>query len=196
MGKEIMRSLLLLFALLSLAGCQTPITPESAASIDLSKNGILVVSVRKKGDPEDVKKVTVEFYLRGQTPGTTSPFVNSSKELWVLAVPPGDYSISDWYMVVAQEKRASSEQKYAFTVKAGSITYIGCLESEVEREKDMFGLKWVPKASPRVRDMRQEDVSAFRSAYPAWSSLDVDFQVADGFEWKDVQTSRGKIPGI
>ena len=196
MGKDIMRSLLLILTLLSLAGCQTPVTPESAASIDLSKNGIVVVSVRKKGDPEDVKKVTVEFYLRGQTPGASSPFVNSSKELWVLAVPPGNYAISDWYMVVGQEKRASSEHKYVFSVKAGGITYIGCLESEVGREKDLFGLKWVPKALPHVRDMSQEDIAAFRLAYPAWSGLAVDTQVTDGFEWKDAQTSRGKIPGI
>jgi hypothetical protein len=99
-------------------------------------------------------------------------------------------------MAVAQEKRASSEQKYAFTVKPGSLTYIGCLESDVGREKDFLGLKWVPRASPHVRDRRQEDIPAFRLAYPSWSRLNVDFQVTDGFEWKEVKTSRGKIPGL
>jgi hypothetical protein len=218
---NIMRCGLLLLALVWLAGCQFSITPEKAGSVDLSKHGILVLAVRQEGDPEDVKQVRVEYYLRGQTPGAPSPFVDSSQELWVLAVPPGRYtifgrggrgstpivtrqlqldvhqpaygSLQEWSIVTGSEKRTSSDHPYTFSVTAGRITYGGSIENGVGRDRDRFGR---PKYPPQVRDRRQEDMAAFRLAYPTWSALEVDFQVIDGFEWREVEDTLAEVPAL
>lgn len=168
------------------AGCVTAISPEKAGNIDPAKTGLVLATLKTVGEAEDVKKVTIEFYVR-PTEGRGSMLkdlvMDSSKDLWLIEVPPGHYQISDWFLNGGTLRRETAEQRFEFEVRSGEITYIGNFEVQVKRGKNTFGLRVIPLAIPTLGDDYAGGMAAFRERYPALATTAVRNAAPAMFLW-------------
>ncbi len=177
---------ILTLSVLLLTGCITAVNPETAASVDLTKTGLVLASMRLSGEADDVKKVAVEFYLRpleGRGSFMKELVINSSRDLWLIEVPLGSYRIGDWFLGAGTMRRESGEHSFEFDVRPGEITYIGLFDVAVEREKNTFGLRVIPLASPVLRDDYIHTVSAFKEKFPSLSGTPIRNASPAKFDW-------------
>jgi hypothetical protein len=175
-----------------LGGCVTAVSPEKAASVDLTKRGLVLASLTRNGEADDAKKVTVEFYLRptaGSGDFLKELVINSSKDLWLIEVPLGHYRIADWFLSAGTMRRESAEQGFEFDVLPGQITYIGLFEVAVTRVKNAFGLRVIPQAVTTLKDDYANTMIAFRQKFPELSATVVRNVAPPKFTWS-VKDSR------
>jgi hypothetical protein len=191
-----MRNFALLVATLALSvvgvGCSTTaVTPGKIDAIDRKSKGFALVSTDSRA------QALVEYYVRSAKDGYSGPSsINGSQPLWLFAFEPGRYSIADWYMAAGVQKRARGSKRYEFDVVAGEVTYIGHLAGNFSTSKDLFGIKWVPNASPVVKDRAVLDVAEFLKAYPSLADVKVRNAAVDGFDWGVKTESTVPVPVV
>jgi hypothetical protein len=179
-------SAILALPILLFAGCITAVSPEKAASVDLAKTGLVLATLTRTGNADDVKRVLVEFYLRptvGRGDFLKEPVINSTKDLWLIEVPLGHYRIADWFLGAGTMRRESAEQGFEFDVLPGEITYIGHFEVAVARAKNTFGMRVIPQAAPALKDDYASTLVAFRERFPRLSSTVVRNAAPPQFSW-------------
>ncbi len=178
-------SLSILLCLL-LGGCITAVTPDNVAKIDLSKSGLVLASISRSGDPDDSQNVTIEFYLRSNEHRENffkTLVINSSRDLWLIEVPLGHYSISDWYLGSGAMRHEYSDTSFEFDVLPEEVTYIGHFDVQVWRAKNTFGLKVIPQALPILRDDFEVAYERFRREYPTMAETSVRNAAPGMFTW-------------
>jgi hypothetical protein len=182
-----------------LVGCTTAVTPEKAANVDLQKTGLVLATISRSGEAEDVKKVLIEFYLRpydGEGNPLKELVINSWEPMWLIEVPLGRYEITDWFLSAGTMRRESAEKGFEFEVRPGQITYIGHFDVAVARAKNFFGLRVIPEAIPALRDDYERTLVAFRKQYPALADKKVHNVAPQRFIWgaTDSKTIPVNIP--
>jgi hypothetical protein len=178
--------IILVVVISGFAGCITAVSPEKAASVDLNKTGLVLASLTRTGSPSDVKRVSVEFYLRptvGHGDFLKELVINDSNDLWLIEVPLGRYRINDWLLAAGPVRRESAERGYEFDVLPGEITYIGHFEVAVTRAKNMLGMRVIPQAIPALKDDYASTLVAFRRRFPRLSSTVVRNAAPSQFSW-------------
>lgn len=182
--------------ILVFAGCITAVSPEKASTVNLQQTGLVLATLARRGDADDVKNVTVEFYLRpveGRGNLLKDLVINTSRELWLIEVPFGRYRISDWFLSGGTLRDERAKQGFEFDVLPGQVTYIGHFDVAVDRVRNTFGLRVIPQAVPVITDDYNNAVAAFQRQFPALSKAAVRNAAPPRFSWEDPESKATPI---
>jgi hypothetical protein len=134
--------------------------------------------VDRSGAPQETKDTWVDINLEsvdGRDSVLKNLSINSTKELWLLEVPPGHYRFSEWTRSRARSWGAGrAAQGYEFEVHPGRITYVGHLDLKLRAAKHSGDQPLVVHAGLMLEDRSGQTIAAFRQLYPLLAKLPVD----------------------
>jgi hypothetical protein len=168
--------LLLIVPVWLISGCSTAVSPEKSARINLQKTGLILATVDRSGAPQETKGTWLEVTLEsvdGRDSVLKRLAINSTKELWLIEVPPGRYRLADWTMSRARSWRAGTAQNYEFEVQPGRITYLGHLDLKLRAAKHSVDQSFSTQAWIVLEDRSAKTLAAFRQQYPALAKVPV-----------------------
>ncbi len=178
-------SLCLLFILALAFTCEDGLAkkmvPNKGAWLDLRSNGILFGTTAVVSRDLGRSKPNVTYYIRRKDGVGKPEKLVPKKGLFSFSLRPGIYEIYDWS--VSGSKGYESQDRYEFEVKAGFLTYIGRIVTDVNLIENEAG-KRVLKNLPFVSDNANYDAALFTEFYPVLAKLNVIVAVRDRFTWR------------
>ncbi len=180
MKRSLTLSLLAMFAL-SLVfeeAIAKKMTPKKGAWIDLQTNGVLFGTIAE-ASPKKGRKSSVTYYIRKKDGIQKPEKLVSKKGLFAFSLIPGRYEIYDWSL---SGKGHKSQDHYEFEIRAGHLTYIGRIVTDIIESENKDGPSR-PKNHPYISDQRQYDATLFANIYPVFANLKIILSVKDRFVW-------------
>ncbi|HTL68044.1 MAG TPA: hypothetical protein VL200_10310 [Lacunisphaera sp.] len=167
-------SLLIPLLALLVSGCTSALSPERATQVDRGHKGF-VLATWEHGTPlYRGGAVHAEVPLQpANRPRARlfDPGISNQQPLSLLALPPGRYRISEWYMWGAVDNAAVPRQRYEFVVRPGEITYLGNFDLVTDNAAPGIIVRG---ATVLVLDDHYEKaVTDFARQFPALASLPV-----------------------
>ena len=179
------RSLCLMFILAFAFSCESGLAkkmvPKKGAWLDLRSNGILFGTTAVVARDLGRSKPNVTYYIRRKDGLGKPEKLVPKKGLFSFSLKPGVYEIYDWSL--SGSKSHESQDRYEFEVKAGFLTYIGRIVTDVNLMENEAGKK-VLKNLPFVSDNANYDSALFAEIYPVLAKLNVIVAVRDRFAWR------------
>ncbi len=182
---KIRHSLYLIFALIFAfsweEGFAKKMVPNKGAWLDLRSNGILFGTTAVVSRDLGRSQPSVTYFIRRKDGEGKPEKLVPKKGLFSYSLKPGIYEIYDWSM--SGSRGYESQDRYEFEVKAGFLTYIGRIFTDVALVDDEKGKK-VLKNQPYVTDNVNYDATLFAEIYPVLAKLDVIVAVRNNFVWR------------
>ena len=163
------------------SGFAKKMVPNKGAWLDLRSNGILFGTTAVVSRDLGRSQPNVTYYIRRKDGEGKPEKLVPKKGLFSYSLEPGIYEIYDWSM--SGSKGYESKDRYEFEVKAGFLTYIGRIVTDValvESENGKMGLK----NQPFVTDNVSYDATLFAEIYPVLAKIDVIVAVRNNFVWR------------
>lgn len=162
-------------------GFAKKMVPNKGAWLDLRSNGILFGTTAVVDRELGRSKPTVTYYIRRKDGEGKPDKLVPKKGLFSYSLEPGVYVIYDWSM--SGSKGYESKDRYEFEVKAGFLTYIGRIVTDIALVENEAGKK-VLENQPFVTDNVSYDAALFSEIYPVLAKLDVIVAVRNNFVWR------------
>lgn len=163
------------------------LSSHKGAWVDLGSTGIvfgtIAETVKKNGGP----KGSVTYHIRRVNGREEFEELDSKKGLFALSLKPGLYEIYDWTVSGKPSRNIKIDapvehNRYQFEVRAGHLTYIGRIVTDIVYSKDEDGRKRVIN-QPYVTDYTQYDATLFSHGFPAFAKMNAIVAVRDNFVW-------------
>ncbi len=146
--------------------------------LDLQSRGIVFGTI---AETSDASKAKVTYFIRRKDGKGETQTLVSKKGLFAFNLKPGEYEIYDW--TVSGSKGSASQDRFTFEVRAGFLTYIGRIVTNMERVDGEKGRKAFQNR-PYLLDEKVYDAGLFAQVYPVLAKLDVILAARQGFEWR------------
>lgn len=163
------------------SGFAKKMVPNKGAWLDLRSNGILFGTTAVVDRELGRSKPSVTYFIRKKDGEGKPEKLVPKKGLFSYSLDPGVYEIYDWSM--SGSKGYESQDRYEFEVKAGFLTYIGRIVTDIALIENEDGKK-VLKNQPFVTDNVSYDATLFAEIYPVLAKLDVIVAVRNNFVWR------------
>lgn len=163
------------------SGLAKKMSPKKGAWLNLQTNGILFGTIAIAVNEVDGAKANVTYFIRRKDGEGKPEKLVSKKGLFAFTLEPGLYEIYDWSM--SGSKGRVSRDRYAFEIRAGHLTYIGRIVTDVVLVENAAGKK-VPQNQPYVTDERNFDATLFAEIYPVLTELGAILAVRNHFVWR------------
>ncbi len=163
------------------SGYAKKMVPNRGAWLDLESNGVLFGTTAVVARDIGRSKPSVTYYIRRKDGLGKPEKLVPKKGLFSYSLAPGIYEIYDWSL--SGNKKHESQDRYEFEVKAGFLTYIGRIVTDIVPVENEKGRK-VLENQPFVTDNASYDAALFSEIYPVLAKLNVIVAVRDEFGWR------------
>jgi hypothetical protein len=184
-------SLYLIFALILSFSCDNgfarKMVPNKGAWLDLNSNGILFGTTAAVTRDLGRSKPSVTYYIRRKNGDGKPDKLVPKNGLFSYSLEPGIYEIYDWSM--SGSKGHESQDRYEFEVRAGFLTHIGRIVTDVALVENEEG-KSVLKNQPFVSDNVSYDAALFTEFYPDCIKGQANYNVRETFKKTFITQSR------
>jgi len=169
------------FSLLGDSAFGKKMRPGRGEWLDMQSGGIVFGTIAETVREEGGSNASVTYYIRRKDGQGKPEKLASEKGLFAYNLRPGWYEIYDWSL--SGSKDYESPDRYEFEVRAGLLTYIGRIITNVKVVENESG-KRVTVNQPYVADESSFDAGLFAQVYPILAKASAIVAVRHNFRWR------------
>ena len=167
--------------MLLLAGCSTAVSPNSAAKLNLSKTGLVLVT----WEPRDLASETGKYLevrlerIPGEAGRMDDRVIRNTRPVSLIELPPGRYRaaeywlVDDWAIHWGPLGPGKAADVFEFEVRTAEVTYLGNFHTVIEAHAPGQTDHIAYRMALCLQDLSGAAVAAFRQEYPALATAPV-----------------------